>query len=102
MYPVVNQNPAAGTHLWEQFSEITGALEEKIPTLDKSLDVYFDRNLASIIEEWDLLTDSDLRQLEGRLDAVTHDISMLYMEKTNLEKRAGALDDLLSTMEKSV
>ena len=101
MYPTVNKNPP-GTPFWQQFSELTAGIEEKIPTLDKSLDSYFDRNLSLIIEEWDLLTDSDLRQMEGRLASVTSDISALCTEKIILEKRIERLDDLVASLERSI
>lgn len=101
MYPTVTKNPA-GTEFWQQFSDFTTGIESKIPTLDKSLDAYFDRNFALIIEEWDLLTDSDLRQMEGRLASVTSDISALCTEKIILEKRIERLDDLVASLERSI
>jgi hypothetical protein len=105
MYPVINENPdqnATGTSFWDQFSHIHGTIESRIPTLDKSLDVYFDKNFAAIIEEWDLVTDSDLHRLENRFAAVSNEISSLYAKKMTIEGRAKKLDDLITTLEKSL
>lgn len=105
MYPVINENPgqnATGASFWDQVSHIPGTIESRIPTLDKSLDVYFDQNFAAIIEEWDLVTDSDLHRLENRLAAVSSEISYLYAKKMTLESRANKLDDLITSLEKSL
>jgi hypothetical protein len=101
MYPVVNQNPAAPA-FWGQFSELPAAIESKLPTMDKTLDAYFDSTFASVIEEWELLTETDLHKLENRLASVTNDINILYAEKTVLEKRATNLDALITSLEKSL
>ena len=105
MNPVINQNPdqnATGGSFWDQFSHIPGTIESRIPTFDKSLDAYFDQNFAAIIEEWDLVTDSDLHKLENRLATVSDEISGLYAGKMKIEGRAKKLDGLLSSLEKSL
>ena len=105
MYPVINPNPnqnATGGSFWDQFSNIPGTIESRIPTLDKSLDVYFDKNFSAIIDEWDLVTDSDLYKLETRLATVSNEISGLYAGKMKIEGRAKKLDDLISSLEKSL
>jgi hypothetical protein len=105
MYPVINQNPdqnVTGDSFWDQFSHIPGSIESRIPSLDKSLDAYFDTHFAAIIEEWDLVTDTDLHHLESRLTRVTDEISGLYAGKMALETRTKALDDLITSMEKSL
>ncbi len=105
MYPVVYPNPdqnVTGEHFWDQFSHIPGTIESHLPTFDKSLDTYFDQNFAAIIEEWDLLTDSDLFRLENRLAQVTSEISTLYAGKKTTEDRAKALDSVISSLEKSL
>jgi hypothetical protein len=105
MYPVISQNPdqnSTGDSFWDQFSHIPGTIESRIPTLDKSLDAYFDHNFASIIEEWDLVTESDLDRLGSRLARVSEDISGLYAGKMTIEIRAKNLDDLITSLEKSV
>ena len=101
MFPVVNQNQT-DQGFWNQFSELPATIESRIPTMDKTLDAYFDTSFASIIEEWDLLTDTDLYKLENRLLNVTNDISTLFGEKIVLEKRAANLDALVTSLEKTV
>ena len=105
MYPVINgnvfRNPEEGS-FWDQFSHIPGMIESRIPTLDRSLDAYFDRNFAAIIEEWDLVTESDLLRLENRLAMVTSEINDLYAAKTAMEERAKNLDDLVTSLEQSL
>jgi hypothetical protein len=105
MYPVINQNPdqnADGESFWDQFSHIPGAIDSRMPTFDKSLDTYFDQHFAAIIEEWELVTESDLAKLENRLTQVTDEISSLFSERTTLEARAQRLDDLVTSLEKSL
>jgi len=105
MYPFINPNPernAIGDSFWDQFSHISETIESRIPTFDKSLDAYFDHNFAAIIEEWDLVTDSDLHRLESRLARVSDEISSLYAGKATIESRAKLLDDVISSLEKSL
>ena len=91
-----------GDSFWDQFSYIPKTIESRIPTFDKSLDAYFDRNFASIIEEWDLVTDSDLQRLENRLAHVSDEINGLYAGKMTIEARAKQLDDAISSLERSL
>jgi hypothetical protein len=105
MYPVINQNPignVTGDSFWDQFSHLPGTIESRVPTFDKSLDAYFDQNFAAIIDEWDLLTDSDLHRLQNRLVHVSDEISCLVAGKITLEGRTKKLDDLISSLEKSL
>ncbi|PKL65634.1 MAG: hypothetical protein CVV32_00035 [Methanomicrobiales archaeon HGW-Methanomicrobiales-3] len=102
MYPAISQNPeehgTAGS-FWDSFSQIQGTIESRVPTLDRSLDRYFDEHFAAIIEEWDLVTEPDLDTLEIRLLRVTDEISSLYAGKMAIESRAKALDRLISSLE---
>ena len=100
MNTVVNQTETAPGY-WEKVSNFSASIGSKVPTFDKSMDAYFDQNFASIIEEWDLLTDSDLHKLEYRLSQITNEISTLFAEKMVIEKRVGNLDILISSMEGS-
>jgi hypothetical protein len=100
MNAVVNETETSPGY-WERVSNFSATMGSKIPTFDKSLDAYFDQNFASIIEEWDLLTDSDLHKLEYRLSQITNEISTLFAEKMVIEKRVGNLDILVSSMEGS-
>lgn len=105
MYPVINQNSTPNAtidSLWDQVSHIPGTIESRLPTFDKSLDTYFDEHFATIIEEWDLVTESDLDRLENRLTRVSDEINRLYVKKMQTEARVHALDDLITGMEKSL
>ena len=90
-----------GGSFWDRFAELPGAIGARVPTLDKSLDGYFDRRFSAIIEEWDLVTESDLVRLAQRLERVSDDISGLVAERGALEARAKNLDDLVSSLEAS-
>ena len=98
MNAVVNETETSPGY-WDKVSNFSASIGSKVPTFDKSLDAYFDQNFASIIEEWDLLTDSDLHKLEYRLSQITNEISTLFAEKMVIEKRVGNLDLLVSSME---
>ena len=100
MNTVVNQTETSPGY-WEKVSNFSASIGSKVPTFDKSMDAYFDQNFVSIIEEWDLLTDSDLHKLEYRLSQITHEISTLFAEKMVIEKRVGNLDILVSSLEGS-
>jgi hypothetical protein len=103
MYPVINQNNnATGNSFWDRFAHIPGTIDAHVPTLDKSLDGYFDQHFAAIIEEWDLLIESDLDRLEGRLTRVTNEISGLYAGKVTLDARVKDLDEMISQLEQTV
>ena len=100
MNTVVNQTETSPGY-WEKISNFSASVGSKVPTFDKSMDAYFDQNFATIIEEWDLLTDSDLHKLEYRLSQITNEISTLFAEKMVIEKRVGNLDILVSSLEGS-
>ncbi|MCJ7741891.1 MAG: hypothetical protein MUO95_04315 [Methanoregula sp.] len=100
MNTVVNQTETSPGY-WEKVSNFSASIGSKVPTFDKSMDAYFDQNFVSIIEEWDLLTDSDLHKLEYRLSQITNEISTLFAEKMVIEKRVGNLDILVSSLEGS-
>ena len=105
MNPFVYRNPEqelTGGSFWDGLREVPGAIESRIPTFDRSLDTYFDRQFAAIIEEWELVTESDLKKLEIRLGRVSDEISSLYTGKMAIEARAKELDELITSMEKSL
>lgn len=85
---------------WDKFAGLPGAIEKGIPTFDKSLDAYFDRHFVEIIEEWDLVTESDLAKYEHRLSRVTDEISELCAERAKTEARVRDLDALITSMER--
>jgi hypothetical protein len=84
---------------WNNLPDVKGYLNQNLPTMDRSLDTYFDRNFEAIIEEWGLLTENDLFDLERRLTNVTSEINRLYHEKEIISERVTRLDGLISRLE---
>ncbi|KUG05602.1 hypothetical protein ASZ90_016971 [hydrocarbon metagenome] len=76
----------------ESLVALPGTIEGKLPTMDKSLDRYFDAHMSAIISEWGLITTYNLDDLDDRLDLVTTEIRNLEKGRGELEKRAAALD----------
>jgi hypothetical protein len=103
MTTVVNENPdqnPTGSSFWDKTAQLPGKIGSRLPTFDKSLDTYFDQNFSAIIEEWDLVTESDLQKLENRLSRVTDDITSLFAEKMTLDARVKDLDAMISSLER--
>lgn len=98
MYPVVHENQDYAL----PFSEFPRKLGQALPTFDKSLDAYFDKNLAAIIKEWGLVTENDLRALENRLEKATSEIGTLCAGKTMIERRIENLEPLIASLERSL
>ena len=84
---------------WGNLPDVGGYLNDKLPTMDKSLDTYFDKNMEAIIEEWGLLVENDLLNLERKVNKVTEQVNQLYKQKTVLSERAAKLDTLISKLE---
>ena len=102
MNPVIYHTPGedlTGGSFWDELARIPEAIDSRLPTFDRSLDAYFDRRFAMIIEEWDLVTESDLHKLENRLERVSSEITGLYAGKMALESRAKELDKLITSLE---
>jgi len=76
----------------ESLAALPGTIGGKLPTMDKSLDRYFDAHMSAIISEWGLITMYNLDDLDDRLDLVTTEIRNLERGRDELEKRAAALD----------
>lgn len=96
MYPTLS-----GTrNYWHELSEMSGSVADSIPTFDKKLDNFFDRNAGAIIEEWDLITDDDISHIQRRLDYLSYEVNRLVISKSNLEKRALNLKNSIEELEK--
>lgn len=83
----------------ESLVALPGAIEAKLPSMDKSLDRYFDAHMSAIISEWRLITTHTLDDLDDRLDMVTAEIRDLERGRGEIEKRAAALDAELRELE---
>ncbi|MDD1724226.1 MAG: hypothetical protein LUQ07_03755, partial [Methanospirillum sp.] len=60
--------------IFEDFTAFQTTAGESVPTLDRTLDDYFERNFESVIEEWGLLTETDLTQYKRRLDYLSYEV----------------------------
>lgn len=83
----------------QEFPDVTGYLDEKIPTFEKSLDRYFDEHFPAIIEEWELVRETDLEDLELRLEAVMADIETLTKGEPAIRSRVEKLQTLVLELE---
>jgi hypothetical protein len=84
---------------WGNLPDVPGYLEKKLPTMDRSLDAYLDKNFEAIIEEWGLLREDDLIELERRLDRVTEDVNRLSAGKVAISDRVNMLETVVSRLE---
>jgi len=87
------------TRKWYDFTGWTRSVEERMPSLDKSLDRYFEQYMESIVQEWDLLTEYDLAGLEGRLTRIAEELNQLEKGHSVLAERAHALDASVKGLE---
>ena len=88
-----------GHELGNEISETFGKIGGKIPTFERSLDTYFDKNGQAIIDEWGLLTTDDLESLELRLNSVSREIDRLYGSNARMERRMQILEDEIRALE---
>jgi hypothetical protein len=84
---------------WGTMPDVKGYMDQTLPTMDKSLDTYFDKNMEAIIEEWGLLVENDMRELERRVDQVTTEIDQLYDHKDVIRERTTNLDAVITKLE---
>ena len=101
MYENVSGETAKKSSFRESLMAVPGTIGAKLPTMDKSLDRYFDAHMAAIITEWGLITVHTLDDLDERLDTVTTEIRNLERGRDEIEKRAAALDAGIREMEVS-
>ncbi|HVP94234.1 MAG TPA: hypothetical protein VMS89_03590 [Methanoregulaceae archaeon] len=84
---------------WGNLPGVGGYLNDNLPTMDKSLDTYFEKNMEAIIQEWGLLVENDLLDFERRLNKVTDQVDHLYKQKNVLNERVARLDAQISKLE---
>jgi hypothetical protein len=82
-------------------SSFSSSVESRLPTMDKSLDQYFDSHMTAIISEWGLLTQNDLNEFDRRLNLVSSEIANLEKGRSRIMKRAADLDADLKELEGS-
>jgi hypothetical protein len=83
----------------ESLAALPGTIEAKLPSMDKSLDRYFDAHMSAIISEWRLITSHTLDDLDDRLDMVTAEIRNLEKGRSEIEKRVEVLDKEIRELE---
>jgi hypothetical protein len=89
------------TRFKESLVAIPHAIDERLPTMDKNLDRYFDANMSVMIDEWGLITQHHLDEFEHRLESIGMEIRNLEKGRAKIEKRAADLDATLKTLEGS-
>ncbi|MEI6292167.1 MAG: hypothetical protein WCP36_00690 [Methanomicrobiales archaeon] len=84
---------------WSNLPDVSGYMDQNLPTMDKSLDTYFDKNMEAIIEEWGLLVENDMLDLERRVNKVSAEINQLYDHKRVISERVTKLDIVITKLE---
>ncbi|MDX8551454.1 hypothetical protein KHC33_05270 [Methanospirillum sp. J.3.6.1-F.2.7.3] len=84
---------------FENIPHFDTPVTSKVPTFDRTLDSYFDRNFETIIEEWGLVTESDLSEYARKLDYLSYEVGRLHTEKDLLKKRADSIEKAISNLE---
>ncbi|PWR72427.1 hypothetical protein ACKUB1_02705 [Methanospirillum stamsii] len=74
-------------------------ISERVPTFDRKLDSFFERNFETIIDEWGLVTETDIKGYEQKLDFLSYEVGRLFTEKDNLKKRADSIEKAISDLE---
>jgi predicted nuclease of restriction endonuclease-like RecB superfamily len=87
---------------WNDLPDVKGYLEEKLPTLDRTLDRYFDQHAGEIISEWGLVREDDLIELERRIERATSEISRLGKGSEVIRERIARLDTRIAKLEEAV
>jgi hypothetical protein len=85
----------------QSMASFSSSIESRLPTMDKSLDRYFDAHMSAIISEWGLITEHNLDEFSRRLDVVSGEIRELEKGRSRIEKRAADLDAGLKELEGS-
>ncbi|MEM2123898.1 MAG: hypothetical protein QXL43_01005 [Methanolinea sp.] len=83
----------------ESLREIPTAIGGILPTMEKDLDEYFDRNFPAIVGEWGLVSTVHLREIERRIERVQRQIDFLEKNRERLEERASALEREIRRLE---
>jgi hypothetical protein len=87
------------TRFKESLVAIPHAIDERLPSMDKNLDRYFDANMSVMIDEWGLITQHHLDEFEHRLESIGIEIRNLEKGRAKIEKRAADLDAALKAWE---
>jgi predicted nuclease of restriction endonuclease-like RecB superfamily len=94
--------PGGEGSFWKDLPDVRGYLEEKLPTLDRTLDRYFDQHAGEIIGEWGLVREDELLDLERRVERATTEISRLGKGREVIRERIARLDARIAKLEEAV
>lgn len=72
---------------------------ENLPTFDRVLDSYFDRNSEAIMQEWGLITDADIQEYQRKLEYLSYEVGRLVTEKDLLKNRADSIGKAITELE---
>jgi len=72
----------------------------EFPTVYKWVDAYFNENMHTVIDRYDLLVENDLMTFDLTLTSVEKKLMDVESFKTTSEKRAGVLEKDISSLEK--
>ncbi len=70
-----------------------------MPTFDKSIESYFERNIDMIIEEWGLITGSDLDNLGKKIEFLSYEVGRLSAERSTMNIRVNKLKAEITELE---
>jgi hypothetical protein len=101
MYPTGYERGTKKEYVSAEEPATRSSIGERLPTLDRRMDEYFDVHMEAIIEEWGLVTSRHLAVFERRLEDVSKEIDRLYDGKGGLKERASAIDAALKELEGS-
>ena len=93
-----------GRNIREASGTLVSNTFKNFPTLGKSVEQYFDTNMANIINEWGIITRNDLKSFEMRLSRIDESFDRLHtfkkmslMRITKIEK---GIDEIEGQVEK--
>lgn len=95
MYSTINQS----NKFRSGFEHISEPYINAIPSYEKNLDSFFKRNAQLIIDEWQLVTDEDLHNLQRKLENLSYEVNRLVYEKSSFESRVVDLKSAISALE---
>ena len=76
-----------------------GLFNDSVPTFEKRLDRYFDENFEAIIDEWGLIVENDLVELERRLNKAIDTLKLLEISYQEIENEVSEVDNIISELE---
>ncbi|ABD41547.1 hypothetical protein Mhun_1827 [Methanospirillum hungatei JF-1] len=84
---------------FDNLSSFETRATSQVPTFDRTLDSYFDRNFEAIVEEWGLITEADLHEYARRLEFLSYEVGRLYAMKDLFKSRADSIEKAIEELE---